>query len=306
MAEWYTRATQNRVPQGLRVRVPSPAQFKFMKKPKIIVVCGPTATGKTSYAIKLAKKIGGEIISADSRQVYKGINLLSGKVTKSEMGKIPHHLLDVAKPNKQFSVVDFQKLGKQKIEEIISRGKIPIICGGTGLYIDALVYNTVLPDVKPNKKLRKKLENKTPEQLFKILLKLDPVRAKNIDAKNPARLVRAIEIAKELGKVPEIKKTSDYNIDWIYLDFPDIILKKRINTRLLERIKFGMIREAKKLHDNGVTYKKMESLGLECRTCAKYLQEKITKTELIDELNNDIWHYVKRQRTWFKKFAKVK
>jgi tRNA dimethylallyltransferase len=275
-----------------------------MNKPKIIVVCGPTATGKTSYAIKLAKKIKGEVISADSRQVYKGIDLMSGKVTKAEMGKIPHYLIDVISPKKQFSVVDFQKLGKKIIEEIIERKKTPIICGGTGLYIDALVYNTILPDVKPNKELRVKLKDKNADQLFKMLLKLDSNRAKNIDAKNPVRLVRAIEIAKELGKVPEATKNSDYDIEWIYLDFPDDVLKKRINKRLIERIEHGMLREAKKLHDNGVSYKKMETFGLECRTCAKYLQKKISKNELIAELNNDIWHYVKRQRTWFKKFAK--
>ena len=275
-----------------------------MKKPHIIVVCGPTATGKTSYAIKLAKKMGGEIISADSRQVYKGIDLISGKVTKKEMGKVPHYMIDIESPKKQFSVVEFQKLGKKILNDIIARGKTPIICGGTGLYIDALVYDTVLPEVKPNKELRAKLADKNPAQLFKILEKLDPERAKTIDAKNPVRLVRAIEIAKELGKVPEISKTSNYDIEWIYLDFPDDVLKKRINTRLLERIKLGMLHEAKKLHNSGVSYKKMESLGLECRTCAKYLQKKISKQELIGELNNDIWHYVKRQRTWFKKFAK--
>jgi len=275
-----------------------------MNKPKIIVVCGPTATGKTSYAIKLAKEKNGEVISADSRQVYKGINLLSGKVTKKEMNSIPHYLLDVSSPKKQFSVADFQKLGKEKIEEIISRGKIPIICGGTGLYIDVLVYDTVLPDVKPNKELRAKLMRKSSVELFRILSKLDPNRAKTIDAQNPVRLIRAIEIAKELGRVPKINKKSNYDVEWIYLDFPDDILKERINTRLLERIKQGMLRESKKLHKSGVSYKRMSELGLECRTCAKFLQNKITKKELISELNNDIWHYVKKQRTWFKKFAK--
>ena len=275
-----------------------------MKKPKIIIVCGPTATGKTSHAIKLAKEIDGEIISADSRQVYTGINLMSGKATKKEMDGIPHHLLDVINPKKQFSVADFQKLGKKAIDDILLRGKTPIICGGTGLYIDALVHDTILPEVRPNLELRKKLNLKSSEDLFKILSKLDPERAKTIDAKNPVRLIRAIEIAKELGVVPQIKKTSPYKTEWIYLDFPDDVLKERIHIRLLERIKDGMLREAKKLHDNGVSYKKMDSLGLECRTCAKYLQKKISKSELIDELNNDIWHYVKRQRTWFKKFAK--
>jgi len=275
-----------------------------MNKPKIIVVCGPTATGKTAYAIKLAKKIHGEIISADSRQVYTGINLLSGKVTKKEMEGIPHYLIDIANPKKQFSVADFQKLGKHAIDDILSRNKTPIICGGTGLYIDALIHDTILPEVKPNKELRAKLVRKSSAELFRTLSKLDPERAKTIDAHNPVRLIRAIEIAKELGSVPPLSKNSPYHIEWIYLDFPDDILKKRINTRLLERIKQGMLREAKKLHENGVSYKKMETLGLECRTCARFLQKKISKKELIDELNNDIWHYVKRQRTWFKKFAK--
>ena len=275
-----------------------------MTKPKIIVVCGPTATGKTSYAIKLAKKIGGEVISADSRQVYTGVNLLSGKATKKEMAGIPHYLLDITSAKKQFSVADFQKLGKQAIENILSRGKTPIICGGTGLYIDALVYDTVLPEVKPNKELRAKLVRKSSEELFRTLQKLDPERAKTIDAKNPVRLIRAIEIAKELGTVPQASKTTPYDIEWVYLDFLDEILKQRIHARLIERISQGMLREAKKLHENGVSYKRMNELGLECRTCAKYLQKKITKNELIAELDNDIWHYVKRQRTWFKKFAK--
>ena len=275
-----------------------------MQKPKLIVVLGPTASGKSDLAVELARKFNGEVISADSRQVYTGINLLSGKVTKKEAGKIPHHLIDVINPKKQFSVTDFQKLGKQKIQEIIARGKTPIICGGTGLYIDALVYDTVLPDVPPNKKLRTQLTAKSSAELFAVLSKLDPTRAQSIDAHNPVRLIRAIEIATALGKVPKIKKSSSYDVEWIYLDFPDDILKARINTRLLERIKAGMLREAKKLHDSGVSYKRMNELGLECRTCAKYLQKKITKQELIDELSNDIWHYVKRQRTWFKKFAK--
>ena len=275
-----------------------------MTKPKVIVVCGPTATGKTNHAIELAKEIGGEVISADSRQVYRGIDLLSGKVTKKEMGKIPHFLLDVASAKKQFSVVDFQKLGKRAIDDILARGKTPIICGGTGLYIDALIHDTVLPEVPPSKKLRDQLNKKSAEQLFAMLKKLDPNRAETIDSKNPVRLVRAIEIAKALGAVPQIKKTSPYKVEWTVTDFPDDVLKERINIRLLERIKQGMLREAKKLHESGVSYKRMEILGLECKSTAKYLQGKISKQEMIDELNREIWQYVKRQRTWFKKFAR--
>ena len=277
-------------------------------KSKIVVVCGPTATGKTAYAIKLAEEIGGEVISADSRQVYRGINLLSGKATKKEMAGIPHYLLDVADPRKEFSVADFKKLAEQKIREIVSRGKIPIICGGTGFYIDTVVYDTLLPEVKPNKELRKELSGKSTSELFTILKKLDSARANTIDQDNPVRLIRAIEIAQALGKVPKArKKKSPYEIEWVLLDMEDDVLKDRIHKRLLERINEGMLREAVKLHKPvkdggyGVSYKRMEALGLECRSTALYLQKKISKDELIEELDKASWQYVKRQRTWFKR-----
>lgn len=278
-------------------------------KPKIIVIAGPTATGKSAYAVKLARALAvsgveSEIISADSRQVYKGIDLLSGKITKKEMRGIPHHLLDIANPKKTFSVAEYQKLAQKKIEEILARKKTPIIVGGTGFYIDALIYGNTLPEVAPNMALRKKLVKNSPEKNFILLKKLDPKRAKTIDANNNVRLIRAIEIAKALGKVPELKRNSKYDITWKYLDLTDEKLKKKIHTRLLERIKKGMIREAKKLHDNGISWKRMESLGLECRAAAQFLQGKITKREMTTQLENDIWHYAKRQRTWFKKYAK--
>ncbi|MBP6884548.1 MAG: tRNA (adenosine(37)-N6)-dimethylallyltransferase MiaA, partial [Candidatus Pacebacteria bacterium] len=183
---------------------------------KLIIVAGPTSSGKTSYAIKLAKKIGGEVISADSRQVYKGLNLLSGKVTKKEMAGIPHHLLDITNPKKIFSVSDYQKLANKAIADILSRNKVPIICGGTGFYIDAIVYDRILPEVPPNKKLRAILEKKTIVELFKMLVKLDPARANTIDKDNPVRLIRAIEIAKALGSVPKLSKPiSKYEVEWI-------------------------------------------------------------------------------------------
>jgi len=273
-------------------------------KPNLIVIAGPTATGKTAYAIDLAKKLNGEVISADSRQVYKGINLLSGKVTKKEMAGIPHHLIDAVDPKCSFTVAQYKKLADKAIKDIIARGKVPIMCGGTGFYIDAVIYDTQLPEVPPNTKLRKELSTKTADQLFTILKKLDSARAKTIDGNNPVRLVRAIEIAKALGKVPKLSKPKlVYNVQWVYLDFPDDVLKKRIHTRLIERITQGMVREGKKLHESGVSWKRMETLGLECRSVARHLQNKITKTELISELDNDIWQYVKRQRTWFKRYS---
>ena len=174
-------------------------------KRKIIVILGPTASGKSALAVKIAKKINGEIISADSRQVYKGLDIGTGKITRKEMGGVPHYCLDVVSPKKIFTVADFKKCAEKAIEKIFAKNKIPIIVGGTGLYIQAVVDNIVLPEVKPNWRLRKELEKKTTEEMFKMLKKLDPERAKNIDAKNPRRLIRAIEITKEIGKMPKLK-----------------------------------------------------------------------------------------------------
>ena len=293
-------------------------------KPKIYVIVGPTASGKTTYSIKLAKKVGGEVISADSRQVYRGLNIGTGKVTKKEMAGIPHHLLDVADPKKVFTVADFQKLATKKIEEIIKRGQTPIIVGGTGFYIQAIVDNLVLPEVAPNKKLRANLEAKPPSQLLAILKKLDPIRAQTIDSKNPRRLIRAIEIAKKLGRVPTLnferdrfscnemgsrEKLREYHFEIIGLKVSQEELNKKIHDRLLARLKHGMIAEVKKLHQNGLSWKRMEELGLEYRYLARFLQNNPpvggTKTEMIEQLEKAIINYSKRQMTWFKRDERI-
>ena len=292
--------------------------MKTEQKNKIIVILGQTATGKSDFAVQIAREMSGlnhskgmvdrtsqrevlgEIISADSRQVYKEMDLGTGKITKKEMRGIPHHLLDVVSPKKVFSVSDFKKLAEKKIREIVSRGHIPIICGGTGFYIDTLLGNS-LPDVPPNKELRKKLETKKITELLSLLKKLDPARAETIDAKNPVRLIRAIEIATALGSVPPTIQNTKYNILKIGLTLPDDILKEKIHTRLLARIKKGMLREIKKLRESGLSWKRMYDLGLEYRYGALYLQGKITKDEMIKKLNTEIWHYAKRQKTWFKR-----
>lgn len=271
---------------------------------KIIVICGPTATGKSDYAVSLAKKINGEIISADSRQVYKGLDIGSGKITKKEMQNVPHHMLDIASPKRIYTVAQYKKYGTLAIKKIISKGKIPIIVGGTGLYIDALIYDTSFPEVKPNKKLREQLSKKTLEELQNILKKLDKKRYSSIDNQNAVRLIRAIEIASHLGNVPEQKRKNIYDVKWIYLDYPDDVLKERINQRLEKRFKQGMIKEVEGLRKNGLSFKRLEALGLEYRYIALYLQNKLSKSEMVDQLEKAIWQYVKRQRTWFKKYAK--
>ncbi len=275
---------------------------------KLLVILGPTASGKSALAVKLAKKLNGEIISADSRQVYKGLDIGTGKITKKEMSGIPHHLLDVANPKNRFSVAEYQKLAREKISQIFSRGHLPILCGGTGFYISSIVDNISLPSVAPNKKLRKTFEKESPEKLFEMLKKLDPIRASSIDSKNKVRLIRAIEIAQALGKVPTKPNTECFVFDILQIGItvPPERLKENINQRLLARIKSGMIGEAENLHKKGLSWKRMEELGLEYRYLAYYLQNKITKEEMIAKLQTEIWHYAKRQMTWFKRDKRIK
>jgi tRNA dimethylallyltransferase len=278
---------------------------------KGVVILGQTSTGKSDFAVQIAKLTQGEVVSADSRQVYKGMNLGSGKITKKEMGGIPHHLLDVVSPKQIFTVNDFQKLANKKIEEILKRGKVPIICGGTGFYIDAIGNGTIFPEVPANKKLRAILEKKTTEELFETLKKLDSARAKTIDKHNKVRLVRAIEIAKALGKNPPLRQDLSglpkFEFIKIGLTMPKEILMEKVRIRLLTRIKQGMLREIKKLHDRSlpagrqVSWKRLENFGLEYRYGALYLQGKISKEEMIEQLNTKIWQFAKRQKTWFQR-----
>lgn len=270
---------------------------------KVIVILGQTSTGKSDFAVEIARLINGEVISADSRQVYKGMDLGTGKITKKEMRNVNHYLLDIVSPKKIFSVSDYQKQANKKIKEIEKKNKIAIICGGTGFYIDSIINETVFPEVPPNKELRKILSNKSAQELFEILKEIDEERSKNIDIKNSVRLIRAIEIAKSLGKVPSIKesKNNKFDVLKIGLTIPDEILKEMIKKRMLLRIKKGMIKEVENLHNSGVPWKRMNDLGLEYRYVSMYLQEKISKNEMIDKLNTEIWHFAKRQKTWFKR-----
>ena len=274
---------------------------------KILVILGPTATGKSDLAVKIAKKFKGEIISADSRQVYKGLDIGTGKITMAEMKGIHHWLLDVVSPKKVFSVADWKKISQEKISVIHKRSKLPIICGGTGFYIKSIVDNIVLPEVVPKHKLRNELGAMSIESLQKLLKKLDRKRFETIDINNKVRLIRAIEIAKSLGNVPEIKAEKvPYEILQIGLKLEDEELKKKIHTRLLSRIKKGMIQEAEELHKKGVSFERMRELGLEYRYLAMYLQKEISKEEMISKLNTEIWHYAKRQMTWFKRDNRIK
>jgi len=196
----------------------------------------------------------------------------------------------------------WKKQTEVAIKDILSRGKLPIICGGTGFYIQSIVDNITLPDVAADPKLRKELSLKSTDELFLMLKKIDPKRAKNIDAKNPVRLIRAIEIATALGSVPKAKKVkSQYEFIQIGLTLPAETLHERIHTRMLSRMKKGMVAEAKKLHANGLSFKRMEALGLEYRYLALYLQNKISKKELMEQIELGNVQYARRQMQWFKR-----
>ncbi len=276
------------------------------KNPKLIVIVGPTASGKSELAVNLAKKLNGEIISADSRQIYRGLDIGTAKPTKKEMRGIPHHLMDVAGPEKVFTVFDFKKLAEKKIQETVRRGKIPIIVGGTGFWIDALVFDMEFPRVLPNQKFRRELSKKSAAELLEILRKLDPYRAKTVEQKNPRRLIRAIEITRALGYVPKLfKKESPYNVLWIGLNPKEKLLKKRIARRADTMITRGLIQETKKLLKGGVGKKRIRELGFEYRAALNYIEGKISRKEFHSDIMKETRQYTRRQMVWFKKNKEI-
>ena len=285
-----------------------------MYSKKLIVILGPTASGKTDLSIILAKKLNGEIVSADSRQVYRGLDVGSGKITKKQMQGIRHHLLDIASPKRKFTVAQYQKLVIKIIKKIHKKNKIPFLVGGTGFYIQSVVDGIVMPEVKPNWKLRKNLEKKNTEELFQMLLKLDPVRAQLIDKKNPRRLVRAIEIVLSTKKpIERLRNKSQFNTLQIGIEKSPKQLKKLIHKRLSKRIK-KIVTEVKNLHNNGVSFKRLEELGLEYRFVAQYIQNKTSfdtaqdlsaYQEMINRIQKESEHFAKRQMTWFKRDKRI-
>lgn len=286
----------------MRVRVSLPA---LMKK-KVLVLVGPTSSGKSALAVNLARTFNGEVISADSRQVYKGLDIGTGKVTKREMKGVPHHLLDVVSPKKMFTARDFVQRAARVIDDITARGKLPIVAGGTGFYIDALVGRIPLPNVDVNQKLRKQLEKKSVDELFSMLKKRDPRRAKTIDRYNKRRLVRALEIAYALGRVPRTAATPRYDALWIGIVPPPKVLEAKIRSRLLARMRRGMVAEATRLYRGGLSLKRMESFGLEYRALAEHLRGTLSRQAMIENLNRDIRRYAKRQLTYWKRNPEIR
>lgn len=277
---------------------------------KIIVILGPTASGKSSFAIKLAQKFNGEIISADSRQIYRGMEIGSGKITPKEEKTIPHYILGIVSPRTNFSVAKFKKRAEKHIEDILKRGKVPITCGGTGFWIQSIVDNIIYPQVKPDWELRKKLEKKSLENLLEELKKLDSARAATVDQKNKVRLIRAIEICRALGSVPDTKckiPNTKYQFLQIGIAREKEELHQRIKLNVKNRLENGMIAEVEKLKESGLSWKKIESFGLSFKLIPQFLRGEIqTEEELAEKIYLAEKNYAKRQMTWFKKNNKIK
>lgn len=272
------------------------------KKPKAVAIVGPTASGKTALSIIIATHFSGEVISADSRQVYLGLDIGSAKVTHEEMVGIPHHLIDIANPETVYTGADFKRDGETALADITKRGKLPIVAGGTFFYLELLKGTMHSAPVAPNPALRTILEQKTTTELFTVLQAKDPRRAEVVDADNPRRLIRALEVVAALGAVPEVTISElDYNWLTIGIDVPSEIINERIHTRIIERLKVGMIEEVEELHQNGLTWDRLEAIGLEYRYVALYLQNKLTKDEMIAQLTNKTRQFAKRQRVWLKR-----
>jgi len=287
-------------------------------KPNVIVIVGPTASGKTSLGIKIAKELNGEIISADSMQIYKGLDVGTAKATKEEQNEIRHHLIDICDINNGFSVADYKKICYEKIDEIITLGKTPVIVGGTGLYVNAVVNNMnfddyVEKDDMADNSIRCELENtlaeKGKEYIYNILLKLDPIAAKKIHMNNTKRIIRAIELAKTGNYKASIDSRNDlwnrneskYNFITIYIDMPREVLYERINTRVNEMADSGVLEEAKMLKDMNLCDKNTAVQAIGYKEFFDYLDGKESLEEALDKLKQSTRRYAKRQITWFKK-----
>ncbi len=274
---------------------------------KILVIVGPTASGKSSLAVKLAKKFNGEIISADSRQIYKGLEIGSGAVTKKESQGIKHHLVSTIPLKNTVSAARYKTLARSAIRGVWNRGKLPIVCGGTGFYIQAAIDGIIMPSVKPNRKLRAKLESKTARELSEMLRVLDLQRWQSIDKNNKRRLVRSIEIAQSLGSVPPLKSEPiKADVEFIGIEIKKDELARLIKKRVEGMIRRGFIDETRKLIRSGMPEEKINELGFEYRDAVAYLDGVIpSKTALTDSMTRQSLQYAKRQMTWFKKDERI-
>lgn len=284
------------------------SQFLKSAKKPLIVILGPTASGKTDISLKLAHKYNGEIISADSRQIYRGMEIGTDVISKKEQKGIPHHLLGITTPDKPISVAEYKDLAIQKIEEIYKRNHIPLLVGGTGLYISAIIDAYNIPKVKPNLKLREKLQKEAAEKgkefVHKKLQKLDRKAAAKIHPNNLRYVIRAIEI--KLAKPPKSKKTTKpFDVLIIGTNRPRPELYERINRRVDRQIKKGLTDEVKKLLKKGYDERLPAMTSLGVKEIIPYIKGEMPIKECVEILKQNTRRYAKRQMTWFRRYANV-
>lgn len=285
------------------------------KKDKFIILLGPTAVGKTDLSIELAKEFDGEVVSCDSMQIYKGMDIGTAKITKEEMDGIPHHIIDIIEPDKEFTVSDYSNLAKEKIREINSRGKIPIFVGGTGLYINSLVYDLDFTEVRPNYDIRDKyetlVEEKGNDYVHNILSEIDPESAKKLHPNDSRRVIRAIEIYESTGeKMSERNKNfrkpnKDYDIYMLGLKMDRQKLYKRINKRVDIMIDNGLLEEVNSLLRDGFNRDMVSMQAIGYKEIIDYIEGNTSLEEAITILKRNSRRYAKRQLTWFRKEERV-
>lgn len=273
----------------------------------ILVIVGATASGKTKLAVDLARQLNGEVISADSRQVYRGLDLGSGK-DLAEYQEIPYHLIDIVDPGYEYNIFDFQRHFIEAFADISRRGKLPILAGGSALYVDTILKGYRLIQVPENPVLRAELAELSHEQLVVKLQQLKPQQHNTTDLIDRDRLTRAIEIAQgeqaasvaneKLAPFPQIKPLI------ITIDWPRDILRQRITSRLKERFQQGLIEEVAQLHQQGVSWQTLEFYGLEYRFIAQFLQGKLSENDMFQKLNSAIHQFAKKQATWLRRLAR--
>ena len=281
-----------------------------MTKPKVIVICGPTASGKTALSIELAKKINGEIVSCDSMQIYKDMNIGTAKPTIDEMQGIKHYMLDIISPNERYSVADYKKQAKRAIREILKKGKVPIVVGGTGLYVDSLIYEIEYQDIEFDEKYRNQLEERVQKEGLEVLYneaeKIDPEATKKISKNDQKRILRILEIYNATGKnkTEQEKESRKKEVEFDYkvyaISWDREKLYNRINQRVDIMINQGLIEEVQNIYSK---YNKFPTAmqGLGYKEVLEYLEGKCAKQEMIDKIKQETRRYAKRQLTWFRK-----
>jgi tRNA dimethylallyltransferase len=277
--------------------------------PRLIVILGPTAAGKSGLGIALALRFNGEIVSADSRQVYRGMDIGTAKVTPAERALVPHHLLDVADPRYPYSVAQFQQAAISALNDILLRGRVPFLVGGSPHYVQAVVDNLAMPQVPPQPELRAALERRPLADLFAQLAELDPLSAATIDRNNPRRVLRALEVCLVTGRPFSEQRAAGeplYDALLLGISWPRRELYARIDARIDERMQQGLMQEVEGLLTQGLTHERLDALGLEYRFVSRLLRgEFATEAEMVQRLKYATHDFVRRQLTWFRKDQRI-